>query len=185
MNFDSPLGRLKRLEAQLIKEGRITSQVGQRVQQMIQDESRKLKKAEVDKIEEAEVYKIQKQISKKEWQEKSKLERQQKHEERIAYLLAHPSEIVTQIEQRDVRRKQRETEEKLARLTQQNILDECSSQGQCKVTEDDLKHAFPKEVSPIGKNIFRPQIDIKEFNKFLLAKKLSFSLPDFVFKKLT
>jgi hypothetical protein len=111
--------------------------------------------------------------------------KQQRFEERIAFLLSHPLESATQVEQRELKRRRKQADKGRAELTQQNILDECSSQGQCKVTEDDLKHAFPKEVSLIDKNFFRPQVDIKEFNKFLLAKKLSFSLPDFVFKNLT
>jgi hypothetical protein len=89
----------------------------------------------------------------------------------------------TQKEIRESKRKERQAELERAKLTQQDILDKCNSQGECKVNESDLKNAFPKMVSLIDGNAFRPQINIKQFSEFLLNNSLTFSLPDFVFKK--
>ncbi len=159
--FDKQRQRIAEEKARIEQQERVLLEEKEKLQQQEQEEQR------------------QRELLKKKEQLK-----QQRFEERIAFLLSHPLESATQAERRELKRRMKQADIGRAELTQQNILDECSSQGQCKVTEADLKHAFPKEVSLIDKNIFRPQVDIKEFNKFLLAKKLSFSLPDYVFKKL-
>ena len=90
---------------------------------------------------------------------------------------------VTQREQRELRRQQRQAEAERAKLTQQDILNKCNSAGSCVATINDIKNAFPNLIHQIDDNAYRTQIDNKGFHEFLLSNKLSFSLPDFVFKK--
>lgn len=89
----------------------------------------------------------------------------------------------TQKEQRDLRRKERQAESERAKLTQEDILTKCNSEGGCKVTINDMKNAFPKMISQIGGNAYMTQIDNKKFHEFLLSNGLTFSLPEYVFKK--
>lgn len=89
----------------------------------------------------------------------------------------------TQKEQRELKRKQREAEQERVKLTQQDILNKCNSDGCCKVAIIDLKNAFPKMISQIDGNNFRAQIDHTPFRDFLISNGLTFSFPDFVFKK--
>lgn len=89
----------------------------------------------------------------------------------------------TQKEQRELKRKQRQEEAERAKLTQQDILNKCNSDGGCKVTIHDMNNAFPKLISQIDGNNYRTQIDNRQFHEFLLKNHLTFSLPDFVFKK--
>jgi hypothetical protein len=89
----------------------------------------------------------------------------------------------TQQEQRKMNKQQRQAELERAKLTQQDILNKCNSDGGCKVTINDVKNAFPKMISQIDGNNYRTQIDNKQFHEFLLKNHLTFSLPDFVFKK--
>jgi len=90
---------------------------------------------------------------------------------------------LTQKEQRELRRQQRQGEAERAKLTQQDILNKCDSTGSCVATINDIKNAFPNLIHQIDDNAYRTQIDNKGFHEFLLSNKLSFSLPDFVFKK--
>jgi len=89
----------------------------------------------------------------------------------------------TQKEQRELKRKHRQEEAERAKLTQQDILNKCNSDGGCKVTIDNMKNAFPTLISQIDENNYRTQIDNKRFHEFLLKNHLTFSLPDFIFKK--
>ena len=90
---------------------------------------------------------------------------------------------LTQKEQRELRRQQRQAEAERAKLTQQDILNKCDSTGSCVVTMDDLKNAFPNLIHQIDNNAYRTQIDNKLFHAFLVSNGLTFSLPDFVFRK--
>ena len=89
----------------------------------------------------------------------------------------------TQKEQREAKRKQRQAELERAKLTQDNILTNCAANGEFKVTVEGLKNAFPKMISQIDGNSFRTNIDNIPFKEFLLSNDLTFTLPDFVFKK--
>jgi hypothetical protein len=91
----------------------------------------------------------------------------------------------TQKEHREAKRKQRQAEAERAKLTQQNILDRCNTDGHCEVTVSDMKNAFPALISQIDGNAFRTQIDSKTFNEFLSGNGLIFVFPDFVFLKRT
>ncbi len=82
-----------------------------------------------------------------------------------------------------MKRKHRQEEAERAKLTQQDILNKCNSDGGCKVTIDNMKNAFPTLISQIDENNYRTQIDNKRFHEFLLKNHLTFSLPDFIFKK--
>ena len=90
---------------------------------------------------------------------------------------------LTQREQRELRRQQRQVEAERAKLTQQDILNKCDSTGSCVVTINDIKNAFPNLIHQIGSNAYRTQIDNKLFHAFLVSNGLTFSLPDFVFRK--
>ena len=91
----------------------------------------------------------------------------------------------TQRQQRELDKKKREAEKQRVKLTQQDILDRCTKDGVVTVNINDMKNAFPKIIFQIDGNAFRTQIDNKEFEEFLRSNGLTFSLPDFVFIKLT
>jgi hypothetical protein len=90
---------------------------------------------------------------------------------------------LSQKEQRELKRQQRQAEVETATLTKQDILAKCGTDGFVKVTVSALKNAFPSMISQIAGNAYRTQIDNKQFHEFLLNNNLTFSLPDLVFKK--
>lgn len=90
---------------------------------------------------------------------------------------------LTQKEQRNLRSKQRQEEAERAKLTQEEIIAKCKTDGFLKVTVTSMQNAFPRLVSQIDGNVYRTQIDNKQFHEFLLNNSLTFTLPDLVFRK--
>jgi hypothetical protein len=167
------LQRLDELEKQTPKYAYATLQKIARIRQQ-------LKNAIIEYEEEPFTVIYKKKLE--EHQKKQDEERQKRKEKEDADKKAGHIPL-TQKEQRELKRQQREKEATRAKLDQAGIEKSCAENGECKVTIEDLKNAFPKMVSQIEGNTYRTQIDNKQFYEFLTSNGLTFTFPDYIFRK--